>query len=102
MFMPPQNAKVISLTVTYIELDCETSDIANSVGTTPGSLDRGESNKNRSLPRSVCQNRGECDILRTLEQPEVTKGASATGVNDTLRDSFVVKSMDLATLVSSI
>jgi hypothetical protein len=81
-----------------VELDSETADIANGVGTATGALDSGETDKGGGRTRGV----GEDGSLGVLLGPivvnlEDTVGTGTTSVDDTLGDALVIEAVDLFT-----
>ncbi len=85
----------IPVTLLCVELDGEPSDIAYSVSAATAALDCGEADENRRLARGISEHWSEGDVLRALVEPESTKGARPSGVDHTLGDSLVVKTVDL-------
>jgi hypothetical protein len=88
-------ANDIPVTLFSVELDCETSDITDGVGGTTAAQDSRESQEDGSLAGCVGEYASGCDIGSRLEEGELSKSTRATSVNNTLRDAFVIKSVDL-------
>jgi hypothetical protein len=93
-------ANNVPVTFLGVEFDSKTTNIADSVCRATATKDSREPQEDRSLARSVRQNTGRCDIFGRLEEGEFSKGTGATGVDDALRDAFVVEAVDLGKGVS--
>jgi hypothetical protein len=78
-----------------VKLDSETTDIAHGVGRTTATQDSGESQEDGSLAGCVGEYASGCDIGSRLKECELSKSSGATSVNNTLRDAFVIESVDL-------
>jgi hypothetical protein len=78
-----------------VKLDSETSNITHGVGRTTATQDSGESQEDGSLARCVGEYASGCDIGSRLEEGELSKSTGATSVNYTLRNAFMIESVDL-------
>lgn len=85
----------IPVTLLGVELDSKSTDITDSVRRTPAAQDSRETEEDRGLAGGVGEDASAGNILGGLVELEGAKGTSATGVDNTLGDSFVVKAVDL-------
>ena len=88
-------ANDIPVALLSVELDRKPTDIANSVSTASRTLDGREPNKDRCLPRRVGKNAGARKLFYAFKQSEGAKGTCSSRMDYTLRDTFMVKTMDL-------
>lgn len=76
----------VPVTFLGVELHGKSTNISDGIRTASASQDCGETNEDRGCTRGIGQNTSRSDIRGTLEELESTKGASASGVDNTLRD----------------
>lgn len=77
-----------------VELDGETTHIANCVRRAAGAEHGAEAEEHRGCAGCVGQDASRRVLLKALVQRELAEGASATGVDDTLGDPLMVESVD--------
>lgn len=78
-----------------VKLDSKASNIPNGVSTASASKDGGEADEDRCLAGCVRQYWGVSEVSETLVDSKCSKGASATGMYDTLGNTLMVKTVDL-------
>ena len=78
-----------------VKFDCKASNIADGVGTASATEDSREPYKDGCGPGGVGQDAGFGDILGTLEELEGSECTDATGMDDPLRNTFMIEAMDL-------
>lgn len=83
-----------------VKFDGETTDIANSIGGSPATENSRESRKDRRCTGRVGEDTSRGDIGSGFKESKFAKGAGATGVDDTLWDTFVIETVDLKRLAS--
>jgi hypothetical protein len=93
-------ANNIPVALLGVELYCEAADVANCVGTATAAEDRGEADEDGCLPRLVGQDRGKCQILSALEDPEGTKSTGTPGMDNSLGNTLMVEAVDLEPVIS--
>lgn len=90
-------ANNIPVALLSVELQGETTGVTNGVGTATATKYSRESLEDRGGTRRVCEDLRACVLLQALVHLEITECTRATGVDDTLWDTFVVEAMDLLT-----
>jgi hypothetical protein len=78
-----------------IELDSETADISDCVGGSSRAEDSAEAEEDRGLSGCVGEYSGRRVFLQALVHLEGSERSSATGVDHSLRDSFMVEAVNL-------
>ncbi len=99
--------RVIWLGITYIiahdvpipfisvELDSKSPHVADRVCTPSTALDSGETDEDRGSARGIGQHSSRGDICGTFEEFEVAVCSGTPSMNNTFRNTFMVKTMDL-------
>lgn len=88
-------ANDVPVTLLGVKLDSKPSNITDGVSTASASQDSGEAEEDRRLAGGVSQDGSVGEVLKTLKDSELSKGASSTCVNNTLRDTLMVKAVNL-------
>lgn len=78
-----------------VELDSETTNITHGISRSTTSQNCREPNENRCFSGCVGKEAGARHIGSGLKQSECTESASASGMDNTLRDALMIKSVDL-------
>jgi hypothetical protein len=78
-----------------VELDCKASNISNSISGASATQHSRESKEDGRFTGRVGQDTGAGDILSGFEQTEGTECAGTSGMDDSLRNTLMVESMDL-------
>ena len=78
-----------------VELDREATYISNSVGRATTTENCREAEEDWSLARGVGENACGSNVCGRLEKSEFAKGTRATGMNNTLWNTFVIKTVNL-------
>jgi hypothetical protein len=78
-----------------VELDSETTDIAHGISRAATSQNSRESNENGSFSGCVGKDPSARHICSGFEKFEGTKSASASGMDNTLRNTLMIESVNL-------
>ena len=74
----------VPVTLVGVKLHGKATNISDGIRTASASQDGREAEEDGGCARSVSQNASRSNVRGTLKQPKGTKGASASGVNNTL------------------
>jgi hypothetical protein len=85
----------IPISLGSVELDGEATDIADCVCRASTAEDGGEADKEGRLSGGVGEDAGVGHVFGRLVKSKGTESSGATGVDDSLRDTFMVKTVDL-------
>jgi hypothetical protein len=85
----------IPISLWGVELDRKATDIADCVCRSSTAEDGGEADKEGRLARGVGEDAGVGHVFGRLVESKGTESSGATGVDDSLRDTFMVKTVDL-------
>ena len=85
----------VPVTLFGVELHRESSNISDGVCTSSATQHGRETEEERSFTRRIGHNSSFGHVLCALEESECTEGTSSTGVDNTLWDALVVKTMNL-------
>jgi hypothetical protein len=88
-------ADEVPVALLRVKLGSEAADIADCVSAASAAQDGREADKDGRLAGRVGQDGRNGEVLDALEQLELAKRAGATGMDDSLGDSLVVKPHDL-------
>lgn len=80
----------IPVTLIGIELQSKSTDITNGIGRTSRSKNSRETNKHRSSAGGIVQDIGTGELGDRSVELEVAMDTSATGVDNTFRNTFMV------------
>lgn len=86
----------IPISLGSVELDGEATDIADCVCRASTAKDGGEANKEGCLAGGIGEDAGVGHILGRLVESKGTESSGATGVDDSLGNTFMIKTVDLA------
>ena len=78
-----------------VHLEGKAADVPDGVGGATASQDGGEADEDGGLAGGVGEDAGVGELLDRLVESEGTKGAGATGVDDTLGDALMIEAVDL-------
>jgi hypothetical protein len=87
----------IPVSLLGVELDGKSADIADRIGTASAAEYGRETDEDGRLTRGVCEDGGEGEVLGALEHAEGTECASASGMDNSLRNTLMIKAVDLQT-----
>lgn len=85
----------IPITFVCVEFYGKPSHISNGVCAASASLHGGEPKEDWCGTRSILQDFGSGDVLKTLEELEMPVSSGTTGVDDTFWDTLMVESVNL-------
>lgn len=88
-------ANYIPITFLSVELDSKASDISDRVGRSSRAEDGAEADEDGSLSGRVGEHSSRRVFLQALVHLKGSERGSATGVDDSLWDSFMVEAVDL-------
>jgi len=87
----------VPVTLLSVELQSKATSVTDSVRATTATKHSREAFKDRSGASGIRKNLCAGVLFQTLVHLESTESTSATGVDDTLGDAFVVEAVDLLT-----
>jgi len=85
----------IPITLLGIELDRKASNVSDRIRAATAALNSGEPQEHGRGPRGVGQHSGVRDIFQAFVQLEMAVCCGPSSVDHTLRDTFVIESMNL-------
>lgn len=88
-------ANNIPIAFIRIELCCKSTDITNRIRASFASLHGGKPHEYRCVPRRVRQDSGIRQVLQAFLKFEVAKRACTACMHHSLRDTLMVKTMNL-------